>query len=124
MAKIWTEEEIVKKLSEISASLPENLRRNVVREVKMTPTMEKIVLEAINTESIPKEKRESLKALYDNGDFSRTKPVENKRIAAMIDNYYGRKINEAVKKGELPSKSELMKMPHMIRLLGNYKQNG
>jgi endonuclease III len=107
-----TEESISKELARISAGIPENLQKNVVREVPATPTMEMVMRKALEMESISKEKRDQIKTLLDNGDFSKKKAVENPRIAKMIDNYVGREINKSIKSGKLPSRSVLRNMPH------------
>ncbi len=106
----WTRDRIFKKMQEIQSRVPENLRKNVVREVKSTPTIEMVMKEALKSESIAPEKKAQIQVLMDNGDFSKTRFVENKRIAVMIDNFVKREINKAVKAGQLPSKKQLAEL--------------
>lgn len=107
----WTEERISNKLRDINLSVPENLRKNLLREVKLTPMVEKVVEAALADPNFPPEKKERLKVLKESGEFTKTKMVENPQIAKMIDNYVNRKINEAIKKGELPPKSQIKYFP-------------
>ena len=93
-----------KLLKEIQARVPKLWRDNVVTEQKKTPTMEMVVKKAMKDKKIPKEKRDKLKVLYDNGDFSKTILVENKKYAKMIDQFVMREIKKEIKKGNLPKK--------------------
>lgn len=106
----WTLERIDKKLREINSSIPETLRKHVIKEVKKSPVVEMVIQKAIEDPSIPEAKRTALKNLYENGDFSKTVIREDPRIAKQIDNYVNRKIREAIKNGELPSKSKLKEL--------------
>lgn len=103
----WTRESIDKVLKEIHASVPDNLRLNVAKEVKSSPTIEFVMKKAVEMESIDPEKRKKIQTLLDNGEFSRTRVVEDPKIAKMIDNMIGRKINQAIKAGKLPNISAL-----------------
>lgn len=94
-------------------SIPENLRKNVFKEVPATPTVEFVMKEAVKTESIPKEKRDQIQALLDSGQFSKKKTIENPRIAKMVDEYVTREIKKSVKAGRLPNKTTLKNLPHM-----------
>jgi hypothetical protein len=106
----WTFDKVSSKLKEIQASVPEVLRKAVIIEVKATPTVEMVMKHASTMESISEEKREQINTLLQNGDFSKTKFVENKKIAKQIDNYVSRKINEAVRNRQLPNRKELKKL--------------
>lgn len=114
--KIWTEEAISKKLIEISASIPKNLQKYVVFEIAKTPTMEFVFRKALDSPDISEEKKAQIRILLATGDFSKMKQKEDPKIAKMIDNYVGRKINEAIKKGQLPPRSELKNLPWLKKL--------
>jgi hypothetical protein len=112
-----TEESIAKELKRISLSIPENLRKNVVKEVPATPTVEFVMKKALELDTVSDEKKKQIKALLDRGDFSKMKTVENPRIGKMIDNYVGRQINKSIKEGRLPTKAQLKKMSHYKEIM-------
>jgi Tfp pilus assembly pilus retraction ATPase PilT len=105
-----THEQIRKVLAEIHDKVPESLRKNVVREVKATPTIEMVMQQALTMESIPDEKKAQIKQLLDAGEFSKVRVKEDPKIAKLIDQFISREINKAVKEGRLPSKATLRKM--------------
>ncbi len=106
----WTSDKVFKKLQEIQSRVPENLRKSVVREVKSTPTLEMVMKKAVDDPSLSQEKRDHIRTLIDNGDFSKTKFVENRRIAKMIDNFVQRETNKAIKLGQLPNRKQLQEL--------------
>ena len=101
-----TEEKITKTLQDIQARVPKIFRERVVIEKKSTPTMEKVVKIAMEDMSISVEKRNALKILYDNGDFSKTIPFEDKKYVKLIDEFVTREIKKEIKKGNLPKRYE------------------
>jgi hypothetical protein len=107
MNKEEAREKIRLVLQEIQDSVPKNLRTNVVREVKSTPTIEMVMNHALTDENIKPELKAKIKRLSEAGEFSKTKVEEDPVIAKKIDNYVLRKINEAVKSGRLPNRRKL-----------------
>lgn len=98
------EERIAAVLKEISDRAPKMLLKNVAKEVKATPTMEMVIEKVLKSKpkKISQEKLEKLQTLYDAGEFSKKRVVEDPKIAKQLDNYYSREIRKAVKEGRLP----------------------
>lgn len=107
---MMTREKIRKVLMDIQNRVPVNLRKNVVREVKATPTIEMVMTHATTMESIPAEKRAQIKSLLDAGEFSKMRVKEDPKIAKMIDEFVAREINKEIRKGNLPRKKLLAKI--------------
>lgn len=105
-----TPEHIRKVLAEIHSRVPKTLRESVVVTEKASPTIEMVMEKAMTMESIPQEKRDQIKVLYDAGEFSKVKTKENPKVAKQIDAFVSREINKAVKAGLLPKKRELLKI--------------
>lgn len=105
-----TEESIANTIKEIYARVPKEWRENAVITTPLTPTMEKVVDDALNDRRFPKEKKEALQALKDNGYFTKQKYTENTPIVKKIDNFVNREIKKAVKEGKLPNKKKLAEL--------------
>lgn len=102
-----TPEQIRKVLAEIHQKVPESLKKSVVSYVKATPTIEMVMEKAMEMESLPEEKRRNIKELYDAGEFSKMRVMENPKVAKQIDQMVSREINKAIKEGRLPGKKKL-----------------
>lgn len=102
-----TPEHIRKVLAEIHQKVPEALRKSVVSYVKATPTIEMVMEKAMEMESLSEEKRRNIKELYDAGEFSKMRVMENPKVAKQIDQMISREINKAIKEGRLPGKKKL-----------------
>ncbi len=107
---------ISKKLAEINSRLPKMISKNIIQEVSVTPTVKFVVEQAMSDPDFPADKKEKLKTLYELGDFSKKKIVENKKFAKMADQWMAREINKAIKKGELPHPSQIKDLPHVKEL--------
>jgi hypothetical protein len=114
-----TPEHIAKVLSDIQSRIPKSLLRDVVSEVKATPTAEFVVDKALESKEIGEEKKKHLQILKDNGDFNKKIIVENKKIARIINEFVAREINKEIKKGNLPRgrdvKQFLPTLKHLIK---------
>lgn len=108
-----TEESISTTLKEIYARVPKEWRENAVITTSLTPTMEKIVNDALTDRGFPKEKKEALQALKDNGYFSKQKYTENTSVIKKIDSFVNRQINKAIKEGRLPNKAKLAELKEL-----------
>jgi len=105
-----TEEQVFKVLQGISASVPKRLRDSVVRTADKTPVLKMIMQKAVDDESVPKEKRDEIRTLIENGHFDRQEYREDPAVAKKIDEYTNRQINKAVREGRLPSRNELTRL--------------
>lgn len=106
---MFTKEQITKELQEIQRSIPACYLKNVVKKKKLSPTVKKVVSEAVKDESINEEKRKEYQLLLDSGELDREEIVENKSVVKKINAWVEKKIAEAVKDGRLPDKEELNK---------------
>lgn len=97
-------------LADIQARVPENLRKNAVKHVKATPTIERVMETALTMDSISQEKKDAIKTFLDKGEFSKMRVVENDRITKLIDQFVSREINKEIKRGNLPSRKQLKKI--------------
>ena len=103
---MFTKESISKELKRIQDSVPDLLKRSTLSEVKKTPAMELVFQKALEEPSISKEKKEQIRKLLASGMFSKTKIIENSRVAKMRDEYVTREIKKSVKAGRLPNKKQ------------------
>jgi len=116
--KPYTEEQearFIEVLKGIQKSVPDSLRRRVLTEQKKTPVVERVLLEATQTESIDIEKRRQIQNLIDAGTFSKVGLKENADVARVIDLHVSREINKAIKEGRLPPKTHLKYLPSVIK---------
>jgi len=105
-----TQEKIDATLREIYSRVPKEWRSNVVEASPLTPTMAKVVGEALKDPNFPQEKKEQLKVLQNEGYLSKEKYTENPELVKKIDNFVNREINKAVKEGRLPNKKKLAEL--------------
>lgn len=105
-----TQESISKVLKEINANIPPLLKKYAYGEVSLTPTIEKVMAEALISPNISKEKKEEVQRLTDQGYFKRKKITENVKYTKMINNWTTRQIKKAVKEGRLPDKKQLAEL--------------
>jgi len=105
-----TQEKISDTLREIYSRVPKEWRNNVVEATPLTPTMAKVVEEALKDPKFPQEKKEQLKVLQDAGYLSKQKYSENPELVKKIDNFVNREIKKAVKEGRLPNKKRLAEL--------------
>ena len=102
-------------LKNIQRSVPESLRNMVVTKEKLTPNVEMVMRKALEADFISDEKKASIQALLDAGDYSRSKFGQNQKIAKLIDKHVSREINKAIKAGLLPPKSHIKYLPSVIK---------
>lgn len=105
-----SENQISKEISEINSRIPKDWLNKVVSEVSKTPTMEKVMKQALNEPSIKPETKEKIRILLDEGAFSQKKLAEDKLYVRLIDQFVKREINKKIKSGLLPPRSK--KLPH------------
>lgn len=100
-------DQIAKVLADIQAKAPKNILKRIVEEVPITPTIEFVMIKALESPDIPEEKKVRIRTLLQNGDFSKKKFSENQKYAKMYDQYIEREINKAIKEKRLPPRSKL-----------------
>lgn len=93
---------IQKVLSEIGQRIPQTLRDNLIEKVKSTPTIEKVVDEALKKKDLRPELREKLQTLKDSGEFSRVRERINPTVQRIYDQFINREIAKEVRRGRLP----------------------
>ena len=98
----FTPERIQAVLSDINNRVPKLLRNKVIVEVKKTPDLEFVVNEILTKKLLTEEQRNHLQILWDAGDFSKTGPMEDPKVAKQIDQFINREIKKEIKKGNLP----------------------
>lgn len=105
-----TEETISKVLREINSRIPILLKRNAYSIESLTPTIMKVMEEALKSDNISKEKKEEIQRLTDAGYFKKEKITENPKYVKMINDWTTREIKKAVQKGLLPNKKQLAEL--------------
>lgn len=105
-----TEEQVYKTLREIYSRVPKEWRENVVTEKPSTPTMIKVIDEALADPNYDPEKKKQLQALKDSGQLDKKQYSEDQTLVKKIDNFVNREINKAVKDGRLPNKKKLAEL--------------
>lgn len=79
----------------------------VAREEKLTPDIEMIAEKMMAGEEPDPKKREEIRQLYNTGVFSKKKLISNPKVEKIIDQWYAREINKAIRQGRLPKKGTL-----------------
>lgn len=103
-------------LKEIQRSIPETMIQAATSQRKLTPTIEKVMDEALVTETISEDKKAQIRHLADLGVFSKEIVSENDKAVKMIDQYVNREINKAIKAGRLPPRSHVKFLPSIMKL--------
>ena len=106
---MFTKEQIAEELKRIQATIPACYLKNVLKNRKLSPTVKKVVSEAVKDESISEEKRKEYQLLLDSGELDREEVVENKSVVKKINAWVDKKIADAIEDGRLPNKEELTK---------------
>lgn len=105
-----TEAQIFDELSKIQRSVPQELQKQLFKQVLKTPTAEFVVKKALKRKDLDPKKREELEILLRTGEFSKTEPVLDEKIVKKIDKYFNKQLDIAVAQGRLPNKKELTKL--------------
>lgn len=106
----FTQESISKVLREINSRIPPLLKKNAYTIESLTPTIMKVMEEALKSDNISAEKKEEVKRLTEQGYFKKEKITENPRYVKMINEWTTREIKKAVKQGRLPNKAQLSEL--------------
>lgn len=120
--KTYTKEQearFVETLKEIQRSIPPQMIKAATEEQALSPTVEKVMLEAVGTESIDVEKRQKIQNLIDAGTFNKRAIKEVPKAVKAIDNFVNRAINKAIKDGRLPPRSHVKFLPSIKKLNEN-----
>lgn len=118
-----TQDSISKVLREISASVPQLLKDNAYTEESLTPTIEKVMEEALLSDNISQEKKDEVQRLKEQGYFKRKKIIENPKYVKMINDWTTKEIAKAVKTGRLPDKKQLKELEEQWKKEKDLKQN-
>lgn len=107
---MFTQESISKELRKINANIPALLKENAYSEESLTPTIEKVMEEALLSDNISEEKKAEVLRLKEQGYFKRKKIIENPKYVKMVDEWITRQLKKAVKEGRLPTKAQLAEL--------------
>ncbi len=120
-----TTEHIMKVLSDIQREVPLQWREKVVKEVASSPSVALVVDKALEDPDFPEEKKKALRILKEAGEFSKKRLVESPFYAKRIDVFVRRRINEEIKKGNLPPRSKMREFlpSHMTNEESNSKES-
>lgn len=106
----FTQESISKELREINSRIPPLLKKHAYTEELLTPTIGRVMDEALLLASISDEKKAEVRRLKEEGYFGRKRITENPKYVKMIDNWMTREIKKAVAAGRLPTKAQLAEL--------------
>ena len=107
---MFTKQSISDELNRITKSVPEALRLNTFKEVEKTPAMKLVFEKALEDPNIPEDKKKKIRNLLDSGKLSKTKIIENQKIAKMRDDWVNREIKKSVLAGRLPTKKKFKEL--------------
>lgn len=106
-----SQDQISKVLEEIGSRVPKNILKSAFVEVELTPTVEFVAKKALESKTITDEKKKKIKTLLDSGEFSKKVIKENPKYVKMLDAFWSREINKAMKEGRLPPKGSIKDLP-------------
>lgn len=106
----FTQESISNVLREINSRIPPLLKKNAYSVQPLTPTIMKVMEEALKSDKISEEKKDEVKRLTEQGYFKKEKITENPKYVKMINEWTTRQIKKAVKEGRLPNKAQLAEL--------------
>jgi hypothetical protein len=99
----------IKILTDISKNIPKELTEKLLIWVEVSPTIKKVLEEAVKDLTLPEEKRIRWQNLLDTGELNQKEQIEDPAIVKEIEKYLEDEIEKEVKKGTLPSKIEGIK---------------
>lgn len=99
----------LKILQDIQNSIPKELLDNLMVKSPLTPTMKEAHLRALDDPEVDEKTKYRLKLVLDSGALDREVEDVNPEVEAKIDDYINTKIDEAIKRGDLPKRPELSK---------------
>jgi len=101
---------INKVLKEIQDRAPKDIIKKAYVEKKISPVVEKVIDLAIADPNFDPVKKEELKVQKELGTFSKTRLEVVKKYEKMVDDYFSREVNKAIKEGRLPQKKKAEQM--------------
>src|SRR3990167_1776044 len=101
---------INKVLKEIQDRAPKDIIKKAYVEKKISPVVEKVIDLAIADPNFDPVKKEELKVQKELGTFSKTMLEVVKKYEKMVDDYFSREVNKAIKEGRLPQKKKAEQM--------------
>lgn len=105
----------IRELQRIQESIPQELKDNLLRNAKVSPTISRITREAMKSPEMPEEKKQQFQTLLDTGLLDQEEKVENKTTIKKINKYLEGEIAKAVVAGRLSK-------PKNDKLLDKYKK--
>jgi len=99
----------LKELERITASVPKELRDNVVKEVEMAPTVKKVLRLALESDGIDEKKKNRIRNLLESGKLDKKIYETNEDIEKQINEHLDREIEKSIKLGRLPKEDKAYK---------------
>jgi uncharacterized membrane-anchored protein YjiN (DUF445 family) len=91
----------IKELKRIHDSIPESMRKRLMKKEKVTPTISKVIKMALKDPTMPPERRKEIQDLQDTGKFDQVEEVVNKKVEKEIDAYVLEEMRKSVLAGRL-----------------------
>jgi len=105
----------ITELQRIQKLIPESMTKRLLIKRKVSPTIAKVVREAMKSEEMSDEKKEQFQHLIDAGMLDKTEDVENKTAVKEIEKFLEVEIAKSVIAGRLTS-------PKDEKVLAKYKK--
>jgi hypothetical protein len=99
----------LREMRRIQASIPEDLKKRLVRKVKVTPTMSKAI-DLVLKQDLTKEQREKFENIKKSGILEQKEEVVNKSVERAVDQYVTAEMLKSIRAGRLskPEKGTLL----------------
>lgn len=97
----------LKVLQEIQSRAPKHLLKIVYKEMEALPVTNFLVDKVLEDPNTPDEYKKHIRTLKEKGFFDKKEIKINEKVHKMLDNYYQREINKAIKEGRLPPKADI-----------------
>lgn len=97
-------------LQRIQETIPEDIKKRLMRSVKITPIISKLAREAVEMKDDSDPNKERIQTLIDAGVFDKKEDVENKTAIAELNKYLETEIAKSVLAGRLSKPKDLKVM--------------
>jgi uncharacterized membrane-anchored protein YjiN (DUF445 family) len=89
-------------IQRIQRGIPKELTDNLMRKIKVSPTISKVLREAVQSPEMDDKKREMMQNFIDTGAVDQTEMVENQTTVKKIKEYLDQEFAKSVLAGRLP----------------------
>jgi uncharacterized membrane-anchored protein YjiN (DUF445 family) len=89
-------------IQRIQRGIPKELTDNLMRKIKVSPTISKVLREAVQSPEMDDKKREMMQNFIDTGAVDQTEMVENQTTVKKIKEYLDKEFAKSVLAGRLP----------------------